>query len=238
MRQGPLFTLSCDFSVPAMSIILSLAIALVITATIIWIAARIIAALNIKIPSSLTEDIDRRQWNAQWESYLERAQFPILFYQLAYRWSSMGHSGARDSQLMGIRTNFRSMCLMQRNLTERILHAIVRDHFESRWQEAEESVRERHLLEGLVRTCAHPQGAEQSRLLCPEVTLEKLQDSQGRAFLNLLKSYILDEYSAVPKKPLLLPSGRLNDPPEAMSELDNIIREELIIDRNSFICKL
>lgn len=65
---------------------------------------------------------------------------------------------------------------------------IVRDHLESRWQEMDESERAEHLIEGLVRT-AQTKDVEVVRMFCPELTLAKMQEGNGQAFLRLFKFY-------------------------------------------------
>lgn len=222
-----------------------LAIVLASVATIFLISRtviRIITTVNIGLPT-LTDDIDKDQWNARWESYfitLGSLPDPIFIYQLVSRLCFWGHNDAMESQLYRLRVSLREICFLQRNLTEMTLHAIVRDRLESRWQGIGEAMRAEHLLEGLARTCAQPKGVELVRIFCPELTLAKMQEEGGQAFLRLLKYYILDNSSVVPRQPLFLPNSRFDYPQDSRvqeSEFDAVIREELNVDRNTFICQ-
>ena len=188
-----------------------------------------------------TEGTDKRQWNTQWESYvfmMNRIGNPIIIHQIAYSLSTMGHRGATQSLLEHLCINYPALWSMQGTLTEKALSGFVRDHLERRWQAIDATSREEHLLEGLARTCAQPKGADQHRLMCPELSLANMQEGDGQGFLDLLKSYILDDYFTRPQKPFFLPNihydySQVDE--TRLSEDEKIFREYLSVDRNMFI---
>jgi hypothetical protein len=228
-----------------MYIKIAIAAILILAAAGFWLARKVAGMLgtgltsgNIPIP---TEGTDKRQWNAQWESYvstMNRIGNPIIIHQIAYGLSTMGHRGATQSLLDHLRINYPALWSMQGTLTEKALNAFVRDHLERRWQATDGTSREAHLLEGLARTCAQPKGVDQQRLMCPELTLANMQEGDGQGFLDLLKSYILDDYFTRPRKPFFLPNSHYDYSQideTRLSEDQKIFREYLSVDRNMFI---
>jgi hypothetical protein len=122
----------------------------------------------------------------------------------------------------------------------RLLFFALRD-FESKWLESNESVRQKHLLEGFVRTCTMTSGMENSRLYCEEMTLSNLQRGNGRAFLDLLKFFMIGDTSSVPTTAILLPNPRLDQEigkrRKDWSEQDKIYHAYYDGIRNVFICE-
>lgn len=212
---------------------------LVLAAASFWLARKATGMLSGgSMPTTLKEGTDKHQWNAQWElfvSSMNRIVNPIIIYQLDYSLRTLGHRGAAQALLDHLRINYRALWSMQGMLTARALDAFVRDHLELRWRATDGTLREKHLLEGLARTCAQPKGTEHERILCPELTLANMQEGDGQGFLDLLKSYILDDYFTGNQKPIFLPNSRYRVDETRLSETEKMLREKLYVDRNIFI---
>jgi hypothetical protein len=90
--------------------------------------------------------------------------------------------------------------LFQRRTTSEAEQFFATDDFESEWIQSGAAYREKHLLEGMVRTC--DMGLEDDRMESDEVTLPYLQKANGRGFLTLLKHFMLDDASFIPSEPI------------------------------------
>jgi hypothetical protein len=97
--------------------------------------------------------------------------------------------------------------VFQKNLTLVAARSFAADNFESKWINSDASDGEKHLLEGMVRTCDTMPGMEDHCFNCDEITLPYLQNDRGRGYLNLLKHYMLEDLSS-PSEPIFLPNPR------------------------------
>jgi hypothetical protein len=113
------------------------------------------------------------------------------------------------------------------------------DAFKSEWIQSGAAYREKHLLEGMVRTC--DMGMEDDRIESDEVTLPYLQKANDRGFLTLLKHFILDDASPIPSEPIFIPSPRwdcmMGKNPKNLSNVEKAWQAYTEGIRNEFTCK-
>jgi hypothetical protein len=102
------------------------------------------------------------------------------------------------------------------------------------------SARQSHMLEGLVHTC-YILGDESDRLNCYEVTLDGLEKGGGQSFIDLLKSFMLEDMSSSPSTPIILPTSKWNftlSPTNPDNWKEETAYAFLNISRTFFICEL
>jgi hypothetical protein len=132
------------------------------------------------------------------------------------------------------------LCIFQQDLTKEASASFAKKDLGKKWLEAGASTRRSHMLEGLVRACSIP-GCEDSRLCCPELTLDGLEKGGGQSFITLLKSCMLEDASSSPSTPILLPTSKWTFTPSPANP--NNWKEEAayascILSRTVFICEL
>jgi hypothetical protein len=177
------------------------------------------------------------EWNEMWERMIKKNRsFDVL-----QQYTSKGVD-AKDMEglLLNSSIRRRDLCATQHKLTIRAERAFTND-FESKWLRLSKRTRQKHLLEGMVRTCEN--GApmmEDDRAFCDEVTLPYLQKAGGQGFLTLLRHFMLKDASSVSSTPIFLPNplwdhmigrNRKNLPDEHKA-----VQAYCDTGRNEFIC--
>lgn len=175
------------------------------------------------------------KWNEMWEEL-------TLAYDASthsMRMKGMFDGQPTDDILANHRNRMQLLCEHQLELTNAAAISFARDDFEAKWLQSSADYREKHLLEGLVRTSAMTPTMSDQRALCAEVTIARMQDRGGKGFLTLLKLGMLDTVS-LPKTALFLPSRRWdkivqrNKP--GLTEHDIAIQAYCDGIRNNYIC--
>ena len=119
---------------------------------------------------------------------------------------AMFPEGAEQEMLTDHRHRLRILCNFQNRLTIAMAQSFVRDNFQSKWLAASLSHREKHLLEGMVRTCTMVQGMEDYRIYCEEISLPYLEKDGGRGYLRMLTHFMVKDPTSVSTVPIYLPS--------------------------------
>jgi len=92
------------------------------------------------------------------------------------------------------------ICILQRDLTQKVSSRFGQHDFENRWmQKCTPKEREKWVLEGLVRTCEANPDFESFRRFCPEITIARMDFKSGKGFLDLVQGLILDDAEKVPE---------------------------------------
>jgi hypothetical protein len=181
---------------------------------------------------------DRLKWNEGWEGFLKRGPSSQTLLARAVKFRKGVTAEQRDGILAVYQDRLSQLCLVQRDVTVLAQACLMEHNLESKWRTLDASVRQEHILEGLVRTCMPQTDIEDGRAYCHEVTLPSLQENGGEGFLQLLKSCMIRDTSLIPTKPMFLPYPPWEDP---MMESDGSVEEEeekafLTVERNTFIC--
>ncbi|KAF7376839.1 MYND-type domain-containing protein [Mycena sanguinolenta] len=193
-------------------------------------------------PGPLPQDALRypQKWNSDWEALLRRElAFPngprYLFHLKMSEITSTGLQGSLD----GYPGLVSATCAIQRNITQEALDYFTESDLETRWMAARADVRGKHILDSMVALCSKARNLNEARSYCPELSLKRLR-SNGKAFLDLLRSVMLEDASFIPTEPKFVShpgwdawaaeQEKLND-----SELKKISFAEILILRTKLI---
>jgi hypothetical protein len=155
---------------------------------------------------------------------------------------AMFPEGAEQGILTDHRHRLHLLCNFQNHLTIEAVLSFIRDNFESKWLESSASYREKHLLEGMVRTCTMMQGVEDYRMHCEEISLPYLEKDGGRGYLRLLKHFMVKDPTSVSTVPIYLPSPQwdrfvMGREESTLSEKELAFKAYYDGVRNTFICE-
>jgi len=147
-----------------------------------------------------------------------------------------------EETLTNHRNRLRALYDIQNRLTLAAALSFERDNYESKWLQSSASYREKHLLEGMVRTCTMMYGMEDHRIYCNEITLPSLEKDGGRGYLRLLKHFMVKDLTSVSKAPIYLSSSQwdrfvMGKEEYALSEKELTFKAYYDGVRNTFICK-
>jgi hypothetical protein len=186
--------------------------------------------------------VDRVQWNAGFERIMEVTGWADFFRDTARSLSVPDEQAARD-ELYDMQNRQRDLCVFQKRLTVQAARWFAQDDLESKWLGSGTSVRQEHLLEGIVQTCSLDcRTREHHRVMCDEVMLPYLLKDNGQGFLRLLRSVMIEGSSSVPSSPVFLPNSRfermMGQGHSQLSEKEKDIQNDYILCRNEFICKI
>lgn len=179
------------------------------------------------------------RWNEQWEYSMRQAMAgKIISGIMEY---SRQHCEDMEGTLSDHRQQLHNLCNQQQSLSTNAASCFAVHDFESKWLESTIAVRKRHIVEGLVRTCTD-HGMEESRLSCPEMTLDVLQSGGGRGYLDMLKYFMIDVTSATAlTTPIILSNPRwdkmMGKGRKDIPEHDKILQAYYDGIRNVFICE-
>lgn len=174
------------------------------------------------------------KWNQQWEDHLTIFGSVSLIQGLS---ESMEEEALTDH-----RHRLRALCKFQNELTVMAAQCFGQYDFGSNWLKLSVSDREKHLLEGMVRTCTMMRGMEDYRMYCPEVSLPYLEKNGGRGYLRLLKYFMVKDPTLVATMPIYLPSAQwdryvMGKQESALSGKELVFKAYYDGVRNTFICK-
>ncbi|KAJ6456508.1 hypothetical protein C8R45DRAFT_580140 [Mycena sanguinolenta] len=159
------------------------------------------SVLTLPLPQDALRDPEK--WNSDWESLLRRElafpSGPHLLFQLKMMEIAMSSKGVQGSlaQYQGF---VNPTCAIQRNITEEALLYFSHADLESRWLDAGADVRGKHILEAMAALCSKARNLNEARSYCPELSLKHLR-ADGKVFLDLLSSVMLEDASFIPTKP-------------------------------------
>ncbi|KAJ7168857.1 hypothetical protein C8R46DRAFT_1092672 [Mycena filopes] len=186
---------------------------------------------------------DPKEWNSDWEDMLRRhfglPHGPALCFNTTLH--KLETRGSLDKSLAGYPSLVSATCAMQRNLTWDALTHFTNDDFEAKWMDADSDVRGEHILGAMAAVCSVANNLNEARSYCaPELRLLRLR-LDGKVFLDLLRSVMLDDASFIPSEPVYVSHPRwdawaakqrsLND-----SEAKKFALAEILLLRTKLIC--
>lgn len=178
-------------------------------------------------------------WNTIWEQIALQYTLVINHSKTFQRDERLTPTPADDQWTLSFyRSLYHETCVLQHKLTLAAAEAYSTG-FERHWKAAPEAVRQKHLLEGHVRTSVACVDADIYRLFCGDVTLPSLQIDSGRGFLRLVKVYLHDDLDAPPTTPKTYPYNKSIGPLFPQVELtdDNPMNAVRSIGRDMYVCK-
>ncbi|KAJ7090843.1 hypothetical protein B0H15DRAFT_246843 [Mycena belliarum] len=198
-------------------------------------------AVFLPMPSEALRD--PAKWDTDWEAFLRR-EFALprglrLCFEAKRIEIEVSPHGL-DAALSGYPDLVFATCAIQRNITEEALAHFTRDNLEARWMNASSEVRGQHILGAMAAVCSKARNLNEARAYCsPELRLLRLR-LDGKVFLDLLKSIMLEDASFIPNKPVyvshpgwdafITEQTRLNN-----TEAKKIALAEILLLRNKLI---
>ncbi|KAJ7239164.1 hypothetical protein B0H12DRAFT_1136304 [Mycena haematopus] len=185
---------------------------------------------------------DPEKWNSNWDALLRRELVfpsgPHRLFQFVMMVNTV-HANGLQGALAEYPVLVSSTCAIQREITEEALVYFSRADLETTWMDAGADARGKHLLDAMATVCSKARNLNHARCYCPELSLERLR-ADGKVFLDLLKSVMLEDASFIPTEPKFVShpgwdawaveQKKLND-----SELKKISFAEILILRTKLI---
>ncbi|KAJ7301634.1 hypothetical protein DFH08DRAFT_906568 [Mycena albidolilacea] len=187
---------------------------------------------------------DPEKWNDAWDAFLKRHRtFPNGPYNYLFQYALKVIQEipcGLEGTLAGYPGLVSGTCAIQRNITAEALDHFTHDAFEVKWMDAGSEVRGRHILRAMAAVCSKARNLNEARNYCPELSLRRLR-LDGKLFLGLLKSVLLEDASFIPSKPIFVPHAGWDAWAAAQSKLNNSEEEkialaEIMILRTKLIC--
>jgi hypothetical protein len=139
--------------------------------------------------------VDPVVWNLSWEA---RASDFIGSHEIGESWGEVD-----ETFLAAHRACFEGLCFLQYDLSLSASEYYALG-FEGRWRNVAQGVRQKHMLEGHVRTCMADEG-DAVRSYCSDICLEPMASDSGKLFLDLLQRYLLDDITRPSATPITYP---------------------------------
>ncbi|KAJ6456437.1 hypothetical protein C8R45DRAFT_578333 [Mycena sanguinolenta] len=197
---------------------------------------------NVMLPMPQDALRDSEKWNSDWETLLDRdfafPNGPRRLFQLKMTEITVFPNGLQIS-LAQYPELVDGTCGVQRDITAEALFYFSLANLETRWMDAGADVRGKHVLDAMAALCSQARNLNEARSYCPELSLKRI-GADGKVFLDMLKSIMLEDASFIPSKPRFVPhpgwdawaaeQEKLND-----SELKKISLAEILILRTKLI---
>ncbi|KAJ7174122.1 hypothetical protein C8R43DRAFT_977139 [Mycena crocata] len=187
-------------------------------------------------------------WNAAWEKIMQPTlsspRLPRVCFEqeLGLVHQRPNVEGFISMQLLQSQVDREELCELQQLITrESTLYFAHRD-LEAKWMAADSALRQKHVLISLAKASSLRWYLNDPRCYCPhELRLEYLGGRDGKVFLDLVKSVLLDDYSVVPKTPLYI-SHPLWDKFVAdqdaskLTKVEKAVFDRILLLRTKLIC--
>ncbi|KAK7002194.1 MYND-type domain-containing protein [Favolaschia claudopus] len=188
---------------------------------------------------------DPEQWDRVWEARLSiLSQRSVLLQTLSseFREEVQDTEWVLDHNLNGYQFLLRQTCEVQRMMSYDALVHLVHDDFEKKWKRAKPHERGKHVLGALAAICSVAKDLNDARAYCPELRSTSLQ-SDGDAFLRLLRSAMLEETTVVPGQPRYVAHSDWDDwtaMQQALiqSEAEKVVLARMMAVRTKLICHI
>jgi hypothetical protein len=193
-------------------------------------------AKHLGFPDPLDNPV---KWNEGWEQLLSSNKIDIRKH-VAFSTTALP-AGDREAFFSNHRDRTADLCRLQHDLTLNTTAIFATKDFENAWLCSSAQDRRAHLLEGLVRACLD-NSQEDGRLYSEELTLSNMEKGNGRAFLTLLKFFMLHDTSSLPNEPIFLPSAKWKyDKPLSTGnhseDMEEVAFATFRLSRSIFICE-
>lgn len=182
------------------------------------------------------------RWNKEWEKALHSLSsskdvYPVMsqFYSKDL-WNSTDFS-QHCEHLKG------RVCEVQNIVVKLWDNVQEGERFVTAWFLLDEGERKRHLLKGMEEACQRAPLSQDSRALCPEVTISSMASQRGRAFVDFISAYSQGKKDVGENSTYSHPSDwwekAADEIPQSLSdELQEHTFTLLTLHRNDFICEL
>ncbi|KAJ7765075.1 hypothetical protein DFH07DRAFT_955909 [Mycena maculata] len=199
--------------------------------------------MSVIIPLALDALRDPQKWDKEWDTVIKyqflSAQAPAFCFDCMLTEHQYGPADV-DRALAGYQNQLASTCAVQRNLTEDALGYFTSRNLEATWMRAGGDVRGEHILRGMATVCNKARNLNQARCYTPELRLARLR-LDGKVFLDLLKSAMLDDASFIPSTPKYIShphwdAFEVAQRPRNDTDAKKIALAEVLLLRTKLIC--
>ncbi|KIM75252.1 hypothetical protein PILCRDRAFT_13796 [Piloderma croceum F 1598] len=153
-------------------------------------------------------------WNKEWEIALRTLSFSKDVYPVMgsfiTRLDPTKLSGHLDSELQRV-SNLQ-------NVIGKVCDVMEKGHLATAWLVLPTGGRKRHLLKGMDDACKHASLQQDSRALCPDITISAMLKQRGRVFVDFLDAYLKGKKDAGEHTPYLLPTEGWETPVESIPQ--------------------
>ncbi|RDB20601.1 hypothetical protein Hypma_012235 [Hypsizygus marmoreus] len=133
---------------------------------------------------------DSNRWNNDWEKAhrLISATPPTEFFEILRSYLSIFHTYTENTA-QAVQDLRQEVHKLQSTTADLYDDLDKHGPFRTAWILLVDSERRRHIHNGLQEACRASDWGQDARLLCPEITLNKIATDMGRAFITFLDSY-------------------------------------------------
>jgi hypothetical protein len=180
---------------------------------------------------------DPWRWNKEWEKVLHTlsASEDVSLMVNQIRKKSVGKPENISRMVQDLQE---LVCKDQKKFVELwVDEKLARDDFVAAWMLLEEAELKRHLLKGIEEACQFGIGQD-SRALCPEITISSMLRQGGRRFIDFTDSYTKGKQSVGEEAPYFLPSEWWEKAVGGLPQSrEDSTCEILTLQRSIFICE-
>ncbi|KAJ7466912.1 hypothetical protein FB451DRAFT_1178177 [Mycena latifolia] len=198
----------------------------------------------LPLPSDALRNPEK--WDADWEAFLRmefarRGKGPVTCVNFKVK-DFKTTPRLVDEALDNYQTLVSQICALQRTVTEEALHHFKLNNLDGRWMAASPDERRKHILGTMVAVCSKALNLNDARAYCaPELRPSRLR-LNGKVFLDLLKSAMLDDASFIPTTPTYISHPERDAfaaAPERLNDTENmkIAFARILLLRTKLICK-
>ncbi|KAK7002206.1 MYND-type domain-containing protein [Favolaschia claudopus] len=199
----------------------------------------------IRMPLPREAQLHPEKWEADWEVLLSTMYRPsTLPKALSCLFSSDLQAANRcvDARLNDHRCLLKQTCELEQLLSFEALKNLAHDDFEMKWKRASVDERAKHVLQALATVCSVAKNLHDPRAYCPELRLTRLS-ADADAFLELLKTALLDDPSLIPTQPKYVShpewdAWAATQGPLINSEAEKVVFAGMKLLRTKLICHI
>lgn len=174
---------------------------------------------------------DPARWNKDWEKGLRSLSGQDVYS--AFRDRVQDFFGENDSSVLCEELTRRA--LKYQKVTREMWDVMMTD-FRTAWALVEEKERKKHLMKGLQAACEFAVLGEDSRALCPEISVNSMLKDRGKGFVDFISNFHRNLKEADVEALYTLPSQWWAGALDASDPTANThISQLLTVERNEFL---
>lgn len=174
---------------------------------------------------------DPARWNKDWEKGLRSLSGQDVYS--AFRDRVQDFFGEIDSSVLCEELTRRA--LKYQKVTREMWDVMMTD-FRTAWALVEEKERKKHLMKGLQAACEFAVLGEDSRALCPEISVNSMLKDRGKGFVDFISNFHRNLKEADVEALYTLPSQWWAGALDASDPTANAhISQLLTVERNEFL---
>jgi hypothetical protein len=174
---------------------------------------------------------DPARWNKDWEKGLRSLSGQDVYAAFRDRVQDF----LRDHDTSVLCEELTRRALIYQEVTREMWDDMMTD-FRTAWALVEEKERKKHLMKGLQAACESAVLGEDSRALCPEISVNSMLKDRGKGFLDFISNFHKNLKEADSEALYTLPSQWWEEALDASDPTANThISQLLTVERNEFL---